>query len=74
MIAEFEPEQALATLPLLVCDPSERARAMEDCDFVVGDPADMSAETRDLYERMRRLLDFPSSPAPRAQAWEPERS
>jgi hypothetical protein len=47
---------------------------MEDCDFVVGDPADMSAETRDLYERMRRLLDFPSSPAPRAQAWEPERS
>lgn len=74
MIAEFEPEQALATLPFLLSDPSERARAIEDCDFVVGDPADMSAETRDLYERMRRLLDFPSSPAPRAQTQEPERS
>ncbi len=59
MIVEFEPEQALATLPLLVRDPAERARAMEDCDYVVGDPAAMSDETRGLYERIRSLLGLP---------------
>ncbi|MCC6211065.1 MAG: alpha/beta fold hydrolase [Burkholderiales bacterium] len=74
MIVEFEPEQALATLPALVTDPAERERAMQDCDFVVGDPAAMSAETRDLYERIRRLLEQPPVQAQRAQASEAEKS
>ena len=60
MIVEFEPDQALATLPMLVRDPAERERAMQDCDYVVGDPAEMNDETRGLYERIRSLLDLPA--------------
>jgi len=56
LIAEFEPERALETLPLLLRDPAERSRAFEQCDYVLGSPDDMSAETRGLYDRMHQVL------------------
>ena len=56
LIAEFEPEQALATLTAMLRDPQERERAMRDLEYVVGTPAEMSGETRAMYDRIRQLL------------------
>src|SRR5574341_2088990 len=60
MIVEFEPEKALETLPALLKTPEERARALKDCEFVSGSAAEMSGETRRLFDRMRQLLEVPS--------------
>jgi hypothetical protein len=56
LIAEFEPEKALATLPAMLRDPQERERAMRDLEYVVGTPAEMSGDTRAMYDRIRQLL------------------
>jgi len=57
MIVEFEPQQALDTLPMLFKDPAERSRALQDCEFVSGPAADMDPETRAVFDRMRQLLE-----------------
>ncbi|MEW6689586.1 MAG: DUF3141 domain-containing protein, partial [Pseudomonadota bacterium] len=60
MIAEFEPAKALETLPALLKDAGERARALADCEYVSGSSSEMSEETRALYEHMRQILEVPS--------------
>ena len=60
MIAEFEPDKALATLPALLKDREERVRALKDCAFVSGSEEEMGDETRALLERMHQLLEVPS--------------
>lgn len=69
MIVEFEPEQALATLPLLIPDPADRARAIGQCEHVAGALEEMNDETRDMYDRIRTTLELAPVPAatPRAR-------
>ncbi|MCE9640819.1 MAG: alpha/beta hydrolase, partial [Betaproteobacteria bacterium] len=69
MIVEFEPEQALATLPSLIPDAKDRARAIKQCEYVLGSLAEMSDETRAMYDRIRATLELeaPPRPVPRAK-------
>jgi pimeloyl-ACP methyl ester carboxylesterase len=59
----------LATLPNLLPNPADRPRAIEICEQVLGDPADMADETRDLFDRIRQVLDVratvPAAAAPK---------
>jgi hypothetical protein len=81
LIVEFEPERALATLPALVPDAKERARAVKQCEFVTGTADDMAPETRALFERMLDVLGLPrqararspDSPTPEGSAADPVR-
>ena len=59
MIVEFEQEKALATLPALIADPADRARAIEVCEYVLGAFDDMAETTRWMYHRMREVLELP---------------
>lgn len=64
LIAHFEPERALSTLPLLLTDHADRQKALAMVEYVVGDPDEMEPDTRHMLERMRRLLDAdPATPA-----------
>lgn len=56
LIVEFEPEQAVATLPHLLKDAAERERAVAMCEYVLGAREEMSGETRDLFDRILALL------------------
>lgn len=78
LIAEFEPEQAISTLQMLVPHPKDRLRALAQCEHVTGKVEDMSRETRATYNQIREALDVPlvsavpptagkpAKPAPRA--------
>jgi hypothetical protein len=75
LTVEFEPEQALATLPRLLPADVDRGRAIETCEFVLGDAQDMNEETRMMFDNIRAVLgqDAQSAPAkpqaaPRAKA------
>jgi pimeloyl-ACP methyl ester carboxylesterase len=63
MIVEFEPEKALATLPALIPDPADRARAIEVCEYVLGAFDDMAEKTRWMYHRIRETLELPPTTA-----------
>ncbi|MFO1312991.1 MAG: DUF3141 domain-containing protein [Burkholderiales bacterium] len=65
IIARYEPDQAVATLPLLLRDANDRARALDLLDRVLGDkrvqriqptPAQMA-----MLARIRGVLAFPAS-------------
>ncbi len=64
LIVEFEPEKALATLPFLLPDAKERPRALEQCEFVVGAYAEMAPETRQVFDRIREVLQTQAPAAP----------
>lgn len=70
LVVEFEPEQALATLPLLLPDPEERARAVERCEYVLGSLDDMSDDTRKTFDQIRVALGLEQTPrsVPKARA------
>lgn len=57
LAVEFEPEQALATLPLLLTDPDDRIRALKQCLFVVGSPEEMSEETHVTFTLICECLE-----------------
>jgi hypothetical protein len=62
LIVEFEPERALATLPVLLRDPQERERAMKDLAYVSGPRREMSADTIAMQDRIRQVLEVPALP------------
>lgn len=64
LIVEFEPEQALATLPLLLPEAKDRQRAIESCEFVVGANDEMSDDTQEMFASIRAVLDLPGKPKP----------
>jgi pimeloyl-ACP methyl ester carboxylesterase len=68
VIVEFEPEQALATLPLLLPEPKDRAQAIAHCDFVIGAQEDMTDETREMYDRIRATLELAATSKPAARS------
>jgi len=69
LTVEFEPEQALSTLPRLLPAAEDRARAIAACEYVLGKAEDMNIETRDMFDRIRVVLEAvgaTSLPKPKA--------
>ena len=56
LIVEFEPEQALATLPLLLQDKKDRVRAIEQCKFVIGPADEMNDESLEMFDSIKEVL------------------
>jgi hypothetical protein len=74
LIVEFEPEQALATLPKLLPKAEDRPHAVELCRQVVGADDEMAPETRETFDRIRVVLEIHEAPpAPPKLARRPKR-
>lgn len=86
LIATYEPEQALETLPQLLADPAERELALKVVRYIPGSTEEMSPETQQLLQRFHEILGQPhflgdvaedplqdvASPAPPAALPKPE--
>lgn len=60
IIAEFESEKAIETLPKLLPTPEERRRALEVVEFVVGAMEEMEPHT---FKTLQRFHAVPGLPA-----------
>jgi tellurite resistance protein len=58
LIVDFEPEQALVTLPLLLPDAKDRRRAMDLCRTIAGPESEMEEGTIALLGRLTEVLDL----------------
>jgi pimeloyl-ACP methyl ester carboxylesterase len=73
IIARYEPEQALLTLPTLLRDPADRARLLTLLDKLIADPrvqaVQPTPEQLSMLERVRAVLSRPpASPERRIMA------
>jgi pimeloyl-ACP methyl ester carboxylesterase len=59
LVATYEPERAIETLPRLLPDPAERARAMAVVRYIPGAIAEMSPRTLELMQRFCQVLGLP---------------
>lgn len=57
LISTYEPDQAIATLPLLLKTREERLRAIETAQFVVGAIKEMAPHTLELFQRLREVVE-----------------
>ncbi|MGA2638120.1 DUF3141 domain-containing protein [Methylocella sp.] len=63
LVVDFEPEQAIATLPILLPQLADRARAIALVEEIAGDPAEMSEPTVLMLGRLRAALSIPGRAA-----------
>ena len=61
LIAAFEPDTALASLPKLLVSEEDRQRAMEICAEIAGPVEEMSQETVAMMGQFRDLLELGSA-------------
>jgi hypothetical protein len=60
LIAEFEPQRAMESLPHLLKTEKERKKALEVVNHILGARDEMEPHSLDLIERMERLLGVAS--------------
>jgi hypothetical protein len=60
LIAEFEPQRAMDSLPHLLKTEKERKKALEVVNHILGARDEMEPHSLDLIERMERLLGVAS--------------
>ncbi|MEL6978389.1 MAG: DUF3141 domain-containing protein [Pseudomonadota bacterium] len=60
LIAHFEPEAAIASLPHLLAEPAERREAIGLVEHIVGAPEEMEPRTKHLLQQIRGLLATPA--------------
>ena len=68
LIVEFEPEQAIATLPRLLPNAEDRPKAIALCEHVAGAYAQMTGDTRDMFKRIRKVLEIADEAKPQPAA------
>ena len=56
IIAEFEPERAVQTLPVLLRTPEERKQALDIVNHILGARAEMEPRSLDMVRHMETLL------------------
>lgn len=68
LIAHFEPQAAIATLPTLLKSQSDREHAIDLVEYVVGSHADMEVSTQAMINQFRHVLELPLQNGVRAAA------
>ncbi len=67
VVVEMAPDEAVATLPELLPDPSDRSRALSTVSDVAGPEEEMGERAQAMLARLRQVLAAPPAlPAPEA--------
>ena len=59
IIAEFEPDRAIATLSTLLPDPEQRRKAIEVVEYIAGSLEEMEPTTLKILQRFHAALSLP---------------